>query len=806
MKRVIVVLLSALLACPVFVAGAAAPPPASDVASQADVAGCVRSRHRLDLMLLMDTSESLEDTDPTFKRVTAARLAVDGLTRQLDSGGFGSDAVVEVTVAGFAGDLDDSRWLNLRDAPAQVVTEVETVGHRQDGKATDYVAALQGAERRLTEQAAAATSSGGEKPCQALLWFTDGKNQPDGTNTSKAATEEAVGELCRPDGVVDRLRATGAALLTVSLTGQILAGEQDFLREITGELPGCGTRASAGGSRFLSADENTLIYKIFEILDQPAPGVLCDGHGKPCAFTVDSAMSRFYVVVQTAGEVGEVSLVAPDGSSTLLTKPGSAQPRRVSGAMLSWQWFDGRTLRIDGQLPGGAVGEWAGAWQVVAPGGTADGRLYVYGSLDVRLAGVPHFVRGEPWRFGAKIAAAPDSANPGDLARLAPAFTATVSDGDQELQAAVSQQPGRPDIAQFSLNPPDSWRSAEVVLKVRLVLRTSSGIELSPPVLIERVPVDAPLLLKPTGLTGLPSVHGHGTTDGTITVEAKEGTGCFWLAGDAELNPMPATVASTTNHPEARGPGSCVPVRPGAPGKLTVRFTVEHSWTGTATGSVPLMVAKDGQAAVPYTIPVSFTMVEVTDREKLIWSVAGVLAATLSPLLLFLLVNWLGFTRFDRARDIRVRTLRIRVRPRGGDVHITAGHAGSDWATDALARPPGRAPRWRLAVDRLTFRARFSPRRPFAPPTTQVSADGPLLATPAAGPAPVLTGLPTYLPGTVVVVAEEPHASGFDATVVHVQNLEPFVGEAVERFRQAVHDAAARLATAAPEVTDPTHI
>jgi hypothetical protein len=805
MTRLAAIVLSVLLACPLFVSSVSAAQPSAGSAGQVDLASCVRSRHSLALLLLMDTSASLGDTDPEFRRVTSAQLAVDGLANQLKSGGLGPDAKVEVAVTGFAGDVDESRWLNLRDSPDELATAIKDVGGRHDGTATDYVAALQGAQVRLAEQAATATAAGGGRPCQALIWFTDGKNQPEGTGTTEADTKAAEGDLCRPDGVVDRLRATGASLLTVALTGEILPAELTFLRKIAGEVPGCGTRAADGGSRYLSADEKDLIYKLFQIIEDKAPDVFCDGAGRPCTFTLDPAMSRFYVVIQTIGDVGDVSLVAPDGSTTALSRPGAAAP--ASGASLSWQWFDKRTVRVNGELPGAAAGRWAGAWKVVAPGGTSGGRLYLYGNLELRLTGTPRFVRGEPWRFGAAIAALSNSAVPGDLARLDPVFTAKVIDGTDERQATVSVPPGRVDTAEFDLTAPDSWHSAEVTLEIRVGLRTSTGVDLSPPMLIQRVAVVAPLLVRPTSLTELPSVNGHASTGKTITVEATEGGGCFWLAGDVVLASDDATVVTTTSHPEAHDRSSCVPVRPGSPGNLDVRFTVEHSSTGTAIGAVPLMLMKDGQAAVPYTIPVSFSMVAVPDRQKALRATAGIGVATLTPLLLFLLVNWLWLAKFEQHRDIRVRVTRIEVTPRGQDVVIGSSRPGVDWTTDELARPPDRQPRTKLVVGPVTFRTRFSLRRPFASPWTRVSGSGGyVLATPDDGPARALDHLPTCLPGTVVLAARDLHESGFTATVVHIQNLEPFAGDAVERFRQAVHEAALRLTADLPETAESTQI
>ncbi|MEV4319660.1 vWA domain-containing protein [Actinocrispum sp. NPDC049592] len=765
--------------------------------ARTDLAGCVQNRHSLAVLLLMDTSHSLNSTDRDNKRVLAARLAVDNLHR-LVSGD--KEVTVQVALAGFANKVDGGPWRDLNTSAAQVTADIEAFRGKNQTYATDYIAALNGAREMLADQAV----NGDRKACQALIWFTDGKNEPNGLATTKADTDRAQQELCRQGGVVDRLRGTDATWLTVGLNGNLLQPEKDLLGQITGVSPGCGTVTSAGGARYLSAGADDLADAFADLLQPTPPQSLCEAGRNACTFTLERSMRSFYVIIHTSQPDAQVSLRSPGGETVRLNDPVARQP--VAGAALSWEWFDHETVRVSGDLPANTTGQWSGTWEVLVPTAARSGRIWLYGNLKLQITGEPRFTRGQQWTLRAEVSSL---GAPVDLAQLRPEYSATVTDGADERPAQMNPIAGRGE-ADLTFSAPGSWHASEVTVKIKLSLRTPSGVDISPAAAIRNISVDARLRVTPTSLEDLPSIRGRARTGATLTITATDKAGCFWLAGDIVLNYVQEPMTITTDHPEATNEENCVRLAPHTADTLDITFKPEHGWSGSVTGTVPLMLKEDGGTATEQTVKVSFRMVAAPDVTLFRKSLAGVVIATISPLLLLFLVNWLGLAKIERRRDLRTASVKIDVTPNGSGVDIESAVNATDWTDELRLKAPSRVSRNKLIVGELSFKAHFLLRQPFAAPRTRITVPrGRCVATPTAGPAHKLDGLPTYLPGTVAVIAEATRGPGrFQATVVYVQDTSrrSTGDERRNQLRRDVHAAAERLVVLAGQPVRTTEV
>ncbi|MGH8573371.1 MAG: vWA domain-containing protein, partial [Gammaproteobacteria bacterium] len=239
------------------VPSAAISPPASSQATRQDaalsrLASCVRERRALAVLILMDESGSLHRSDPGDQRVRAAQVAIDGLGHLVDPDLTEPPVKVEIALASFARKFDVGAWRDLVIASDEIKREIAGFAARDDGDATDYVLALDRAREVLSEQAGAVTRGGGRAPCQALIWFTDGRYEPVGADSPPPVVDRGRHQLCDAGGVVDQLRASNAAVLTVALAGELNQPEEEFLRDITGRPGGsCGANASAGGGHYV---------------------------------------------------------------------------------------------------------------------------------------------------------------------------------------------------------------------------------------------------------------------------------------------------------------------------------------------------------------------------------------------------------------------------------------------------------------------------------------------------------------------------------------------------------------------------
>lgn len=237
--------LAGLLASP----AALAQEPAPDSGSLNNVGACIADRGALDVIVMIDETESLihevrdgsinpdaPGADAAHNRVPAAQSFIDELSAKQRDEGFEA----RVRVAGFgqeykSGATDPENygeWGVLDEgSAAEVKGQISDFADRTAEQYTNYANALEGAYQDFSR-------SGSEDACRMVVTFTDGAlTAAEGADVAEAA-------LCAPGGVADRLRGAGVASIGIGLSAPHNPSDFSLLQGIT---EGAGQRLAEGG-------------------------------------------------------------------------------------------------------------------------------------------------------------------------------------------------------------------------------------------------------------------------------------------------------------------------------------------------------------------------------------------------------------------------------------------------------------------------------------------------------------------------------------------------------------------------------
>jgi hypothetical protein len=186
----------AVVVLAVSVAGALGGLPGTATAASAQSATADQACSRVDVLLMIDTSASLRNTDPDDQRVAAAEVLLRSLAGSAQAGG----TTVDVTVAAFGTDAVEVGRGSLPGGVEGAVEIVRPFADRETDLNTDYVLALRFAVQHF--QAVTDLPS----QCKRLVWFTDGAYSLD--------------DLAAP-GIADYTSSTDAATIVAELGGQV---------------------------------------------------------------------------------------------------------------------------------------------------------------------------------------------------------------------------------------------------------------------------------------------------------------------------------------------------------------------------------------------------------------------------------------------------------------------------------------------------------------------------------------------------------------------------------------------------------
>ena len=400
---------------------------------------CVTSNRSLSALFLVDTSLSLQRNDPENERVQAIRSALSALAA-LDS-----SAQVEVHVA-FLDFSEETRrsfpespeWIPVPKSPAEHAAIANQFAERNEGGATDYVAALEpwlNRELQPPDEVGALETleraPGGS--CRLLVWFTDGQldvgyhgetlivnwtDPPTIVNSQSVADalwEEAKERLCSPGGLADSLRAgtdiSSGPSAQVSVVALDRLGTLDFglLRAFAtgeGQDTDCGS-ATARGTFGTAEDIGSLAIGLRSAVlggphgsregarscltsEEPCEDVDADIEEYDYTFYLYPGFQRFNLLTLSSHPSVRTEIIMPSGVSFELES--GLRVMEGEGVKLTSQELelkDGAYL-VDGELsPGGSwVGHWRVRYTTDDPQAAEDlnrASIYVFGSLMMEL-------------------------------------------------------------------------------------------------------------------------------------------------------------------------------------------------------------------------------------------------------------------------------------------------------------------------------------------------------------------------------------------------------------------------------------
>jgi len=642
---------------------------ADDAAQQ--LGACLAGGGQGDLLIVMDTSASLRESDPEDQRVEAAGY----LLKQLASFVHQTDASIDVAIAGFANDFDVSQdWTALDPGSVdELVSAVSTYGKKNTGWETDYWTALNGARSHLREKAA-------DGDCQALVWLSDGMFDldvrdsdserqaygvhkpygPDVELTSESAVQAVqragATDLCRAGGLADALRTQGVTTLAIGLQGSQPTKTFDLMKGVATGSPtqgkGCGTRDGSDAGVFVLAERIGDLFFAFDELADPdhAPisqtTALCQGTVCPQGthqFVLDPSISSARVLGGSDLTDFYVVVVSPDGKRRRL-QAGEDLDGALSAATIKVTWLSKGvfSLQMDRVRDRG----WSGAWQVafVDPSSTGLGRarsnIRLYGDLEPAWPGAKStkLVAGQKAEITVGLQRSDGSVvEPRDLrgdvsvdVKLVPGSGHEVTIG-ADLNAEAL---GRRLIVNLAKVPPGSARLHLAMTYTTADAGVIRGTALEPQA------VDLPVAILPPPDYPMPPGEidfGHGETADPVTASVPlSGKGCAWLASAKTLT-LPEGLTSARISSRADTPAAC------KQGELAVTLTPDTLGSGLVSGAVTMMTRAEDSAAPPIetTVPFTYEMERPLNRQ-VFWLafVLVMLVGLLLPLVLLLLVKW----------------------------------------------------------------------------------------------------------------------------------------------------------------------
>lgn len=722
------------------------------------LAQCVQSNQRLSVLMLIDESGSLRTTDPGNQRVDGIKAALTGLADLAESPVNGKKPEVSVLMAGFyararpaptSAGAGSGAWKTVdRGTVDSLNATADDYAHLNQGRATDYgmalIAARQLLKDRLVEEGAE-----GQPPCEALIWFTDGRyslprrigkaglglprtvpyapgvelEQPGAGDRAVAAGKKL---MCKPGGLMDELADSGVIRFTVALSTQLAPADGQFLNAATTGGAGprrCGTRLSPRSGQYLDARDSDRLFFAFGGLlsatppvhaDQVCPALAClRGQTR---FSTVPGLSQFLIRAASGVDGSELELRAPGGHSVRLASDGR-EHASLADTRLTARWVSPTAVEVQGEFqPGGR--EWVGNWSYTfvdpeakagqPPSAKSHSSVQLFTDLEPVIVGDPSLIRGIPTKLAFELRdpalGSGGGLNSGPLLQST-SLTASIDDPVTETSTRIPVA-GPDESGRFSatVTVPGHSSASFVYLSLTAHLAIRDGTPVAPQYRSYQVPVRFPPgqgfpLVSPSSLTP-DAAQGTDGTEAELTIAGSPvAGGCIWL-GAPDLRAPDAVAVDA--EPEASSVDNCLHVGKGERRTVIVRFLPRSDQTGDVTGSLPVHLSSEivpGERSI--SMPVSFaisTPPDATRRDVLL--VVLVLFGALFPLLFLHLLNYLN-ARFTAPQDLLVLTQDAEAGPEGVSVSIAPEYAAFDPLTMVGESRKVRT----LAIADLRFRA-----------------------------------------------------------------------------------------------------
>jgi len=343
-----------------------ARPTSTGTKTGSPIRDCVSEKGRLAALFLIDQSGSLQETDPSDRRVEAMKAAVAALSLNAELKTTSErDYQLEVRFDGFGeGHMSTGEWHRLTlTANAAVEAEIEAFADRDSESKTDYKTGLEKAVQALSEY----EQVRGEDACKLLVWLSDGELYL-GNEDSDEAEIEAANAMCAPDsGIADQMRSLDIYTVGFGLT--TTSGLQPNFALMEGLVTGsssCGARAGFG--RFVKVEgADALIQALFRDLSpippdsKPVGACREEPSNLECGefrFSTRPPLDRIRMIVSTTVGINTAEVVDPSGQKTGFVANGSAVQANSPAVSSSPLYQFTSILSIDVQRSSVPYGEW----------------------------------------------------------------------------------------------------------------------------------------------------------------------------------------------------------------------------------------------------------------------------------------------------------------------------------------------------------------------------------------------------------------------------------------------------------------
>lgn len=655
------------------ISGLTTVPATADDTAMAPIerfAACVAGGGQGNVLMLMDTSGSLADTDPEAGRVKAATATVNRLATSLAEV---PSAAVDIAVAGFGTGYQRSlNWTPLKpDSVGTVNADIERYRGLNRSVDTDYWSAMDGVRREFTDRA-----KGQEAQCNLLLWFSDGEfaiNKrrsdsdmqrwggpkpwvPDNALRSEADVTAAVKaggqDLCRTGGLADQLRSLDIITIGIGLAVDVKPEGFNLMRGIsTGEA--CGANTTPQPGEFLMAsDIDDLIYSFVTAIEQGK------GEQTPaCVQTQCPEGTRTFVLDGSIGAVSATAQAPIDGTRIFLkTRAGDSVELKqgkgdqdLGGARLAWEWITPRVVTLD--LTRENPDNWAGPWGIVF---VADRKSDELARSSITLKGdiTPVLTNRDELQLRAGDGRAQLKVGVVDRtgARIDPTTLSQETTLGVALRSGSTTTPLASALVREGIEQPidldlDRLRpgTAELILTLDVTTQSwTEGATTIPGTKLEPRFAAIPLtILPPANYPSIPARISFGSTEKAdpVTVEVPiDGEGCAWLAGTTTFTGYPDGQDGAKLSSPAQDRAGC------ATGKLSLTLDPAGLGNGSFTGTTKVMLAATDTSAEPISVDLAFDLSQSRPASQpVLWAtlVAVTLLGVAIPVGLLYLVKYL---------------------------------------------------------------------------------------------------------------------------------------------------------------------
>lgn len=650
----------AILAMP-FVAVDSTPATAAPLLTEADsptgdtFSACIAGGGVGDVLMLIDESVSLEDSDSDHARVSSADYFVRNLTEALRE----TQVELNLAVAGFA---DQQRmthdWQPLTPETLDTfVKSIDSFKSRTHGQETDYWMAMDGARSVLAAQAA---KRGDQRSCQAVVWFSDGEYYLyEGRNTqtmgsekpyapgisltnlsgTAAALDAGTQDLCRPGGLADQMRASRVWIYGVGLDGNPREPQDFTLMSSVADNSsgGCGEVTDrAVGAFMLASNIDDLLFAFNGIAStggQPleSTGAICQDvvcEEMPHQFVLDASVTDVQVLASAEVPGLPIFIETPSGEVTEIEPGADEQEIALPGAELTVRSLSQNThsLTLRAKSAQASSDGWTGQWRLAfvdrtggSEGKTSRASIRINNPISPTWnsseAEGLHVSGGDEIAFGL----VDGDAHTYDASNLLGTFeyVATLTPPKSEpIELLRATDPAALQELQ-TLDLPSHTSLGEATLDLSFTLTTASaktsrgdsvpGTTLSPNV--ASFPVT---LLPPLNYPVIGNRLDFGAVEGEVQATAAlsvAGGGCLWVDQQTGVT----TTASpeglgdvTVSAADATSEQNCIDTA--GLGSVELNLTAEHQGNGTLVGTVPVMIAAEDGVGEPLLVDVPFTV------------------------------------------------------------------------------------------------------------------------------------------------------------------------------------------------------